>query len=215
MTKKKVKLAYITNDSLRKATYKKRKKDLMKKMSELITLCGIDACAIMYSQYESQPKVWPSPIGVQQVLFKLKMIPEMEQRKNMVNQENFLSQRTIKEVKQLNKHCKDNRVKKMTQFMFNNICGKWVVHGLNFWDLNNLSLLLDEKISNIDKRMDAFAITPLNAQGASSSPSSFMVALPLMTMVMPKMMLRIGTEDIVQSDVNNLDPIKRICEQLY
>ncbi|MBA0707725.1 hypothetical protein Golax_019746, partial [Gossypium laxum] len=134
-------------------------------MSELITLCGIDACAIMYSQYESQPKVWPSPIGVQQVLFKLKMIPEMEQRKNMVNQENFLSQRTIK--------------------------------------------LLDEKISNIDKRMDAFAITPLNAQGASSSPSSFMVALPLMTMVMPKMMLRIGTEDIVQSDVNNLDPIKR------
>ncbi|MBA0825044.1 hypothetical protein Goarm_021664 [Gossypium armourianum] len=107
MTRKKVKLAYITNDSLRKATYKKRKKDLMKQMSELITLCGIDACAIM-------------------------MIPEMEQRKNMVNQESFLSQRTIKEVKQLNKHRKDNRVKKMTQFMFNNICGKWVVHGLNF-----------------------------------------------------------------------------------
>ncbi|MBA0552412.1 hypothetical protein Golob_023223, partial [Gossypium lobatum] len=92
------------------------------------------------------------------------MIPEMEQRKNMVNQENFLSQRTI--------------------------------------------LLLDEEMSNIDKRMDAFAISPLNAQGASSSPSSFMVALPLMTMVMPKMMPRIGTEDIVQSDVNNLDPIK-------
>ncbi|TYH80360.1 hypothetical protein ES332_D03G126700v1 [Gossypium tomentosum] len=145
----------------------------MKKMSELITLCRIDACAIMCSQYESQPKVWPSPIGVQQVLFK----------KNMVNQESFFSQRTIKEVKQLNKHSKDNRVKKMTQFMFNNICGKWVVHGLNFWDLNDLSLLLDEKMSNIDKRMDAFAITPLNAQGASSSSSSFMVALPLMTMI--------------------------------
>ncbi|MBA0609096.1 hypothetical protein Godav_021217 [Gossypium davidsonii] len=182
MTRKKVKLADITSDSLRKATYKKRKKDLMKKMSELITLCGIDTCVIMYSQYEN-----PS----------------------------FLSQRTIKEVKQLNNHCKDNRVKKMTQFMFNNICGKWVVHGLNFWDLNDLSLFLDEKMSKIDKRMDAFAITPLNAQGASSSSSSFMVALPLMTMVMPKMMPRIGTKDIVQSDVNNMDPMKRICEQLY
>ncbi|MBA0707720.1 hypothetical protein Golax_019744 [Gossypium laxum] len=54
MIRKKVKLAYITNDSSRKATYKKRKKDLMKKMSELSTYCGIDTCAIMYSPYESQ-----------------------------------------------------------------------------------------------------------------------------------------------------------------
>ncbi|KAL1178422.1 hypothetical protein V6Z11_A03G096600 [Gossypium hirsutum] len=176
MTRKKVKLAHFTNDSLRKSTYKKRKKDLMKNMSELITLCKIDACAIMYSQYESQPK--------------FKMIPEMEQRKNMVNQEIFLSQRTIKEVK------------KMTQFMFNNICGKRVVHDLNFWDLNHLNLLLNEKMSNIDKRMDAFAITPFNAQGALSSSSLFMVALPLVTMVMPKTMPRTGTEDVVQSDIS-------------
>ncbi|MBA0735500.1 hypothetical protein Gogos_019345 [Gossypium gossypioides] len=58
--------------------------------------------------------------------------------------------------------------------------------------------------------MDAFVITPLNAQGASLSSSSFMVALPLMTMVMSKMMPRTGTEDFVQSDVNNMDPMKRI-----
>ncbi|MBA0552406.1 hypothetical protein Golob_023220 [Gossypium lobatum] len=54
MIRKKVKLAYITNDSSRKATYKKRNKGLMKRMSELSTLCGINACAIMYSPYESQ-----------------------------------------------------------------------------------------------------------------------------------------------------------------
>ncbi|MBA0635560.1 hypothetical protein Godav_021989, partial [Gossypium davidsonii] len=48
----------------------------MKNMSEMSTLCGTDACAIMYSPYESQPKVWPSPIRVQQVLSKFKMIPK-------------------------------------------------------------------------------------------------------------------------------------------
>ncbi|KAK5813511.1 hypothetical protein PVK06_028962 [Gossypium arboreum] len=74
MTRKNVKLAYITNDSAMKATYKKRKKGLMKKVSELSTLCGINVCAIMYNPYESQPKVWPSPMGVQRVLSKFKAI---------------------------------------------------------------------------------------------------------------------------------------------
>ncbi|MBA0851841.1 hypothetical protein Goshw_027427, partial [Gossypium schwendimanii] len=39
MVRKKVNLAYITNDSSREATYKKIKKSLMKNMSELSTLC--------------------------------------------------------------------------------------------------------------------------------------------------------------------------------
>ncbi|MBA0707718.1 hypothetical protein Golax_019744 [Gossypium laxum] len=172
MIRKKVKLAYITNDSSRKATYKKRKKDLMKKMSELSTYCGIDTCAIMYSPYESQTEFWPSLLGVEQVLSKFKMILEMEKRKNMMNQE-------------------------------------WVVHGLNFGEINDLNLLLDEKFSNVDKSMDAFTMTPLYPQGASSSSSSSMVALPPMTMVMPKAMPKIGTEEIVQFDVNNIDPMKR------
>ncbi|KAK5846190.1 hypothetical protein PVK06_002464 [Gossypium arboreum] len=140
MIRKKVKLAYITNDSSRKATYKKRKKGLMKKMSELSTFCGINACAIMCSHYESQPEI---------------------------------------------------------------------IHGLNIRDINDLNLLLDEKMINIDKRVDAFAMKPLYSQGKSSSSSLSMVALPPMTMVMPKVMLRASTEDIMQLDMNSMDPIKR------
>ncbi|KAK5846189.1 hypothetical protein PVK06_002463 [Gossypium arboreum] len=58
----------------------------------------------MCSPYESQFEAWLSPIGVEQVLSKFKMIPKMERRKNMVNQESFLPRRTIKIVKQLKKH---------------------------------------------------------------------------------------------------------------
>ena len=78
MTRKKVKLAYISNDSARKATFKKRKKGLMKKVSELSTLCGIEACAIVYSPYDAQPEVWPSPITVQLMLSQFKNMPKME-----------------------------------------------------------------------------------------------------------------------------------------
>ncbi|MFQ6667990.1 hypothetical protein Gotur_033827, partial [Gossypium turneri] len=66
--RKKVKFAYITNDLARKATYKKRKKDLMKKMIELSILFGIDACANMNSPYASLPEVWPSSIRVQHAI---------------------------------------------------------------------------------------------------------------------------------------------------
>lgn len=88
MTRKKVKLAYIANDSARKATFKKRKRGLMKKVSELSTLCGIEACAIVFSPYDSQPELWPSPLGVQRVLSHFKKMPEMEQSKKMVSNNN-------------------------------------------------------------------------------------------------------------------------------
>ncbi|KAH1046432.1 hypothetical protein J1N35_037216 [Gossypium stocksii] len=47
-------------------------------MSEMSTLCRVDTCAIMYSPYKSQLKVWPSPMGVQRVLSKLETNLEME-----------------------------------------------------------------------------------------------------------------------------------------
>ncbi|MBA0780319.1 hypothetical protein Gotri_004435, partial [Gossypium trilobum] len=147
MTRKRVKLAYITNDSVRKVTYKNIMKGLTRKMSEMSTLCGVDTCAIMYSPYKSQPEVWPSPMGV--------------------------------------------------------------IHGLNFRALSVINLLFDKKMSDIDKRIDALAKAPFNPQEVSSSSSSSMVALPPMTMVTPEVMARTGTEDIMQLDVNNMDPTQR------
>ncbi|EOY10302.1 AGAMOUS-like 80, putative [Theobroma cacao] len=54
MTRKKVKLSYITKDSARKSTFKKGKKGLLKKASELSTLCGIEGFMIIYNPYDAQ-----------------------------------------------------------------------------------------------------------------------------------------------------------------
>ncbi|XP_035840264.1 agamous-like MADS-box protein AGL80 [Helianthus annuus] len=155
MTRKKVKLAFIMNDSARKATYKKRKKGLMKKVNELSTLCGIDACAIIYSPYEAQPEVWPNNIGVQRVLAQFKRMPEMEQSKKMVNQESFIKQRITKANEQLKKQIKENREKEMTEVMYQCLTGKGSIANLILPDLNDLGGLVDQTIKDISRRIES------------------------------------------------------------
>lgn len=152
MTRKKVKLAYITNDSSRKATFKKRKKGLLKKVSELSTLCDIKTCAIIYSPYDTQPEVWPSPMEVQNIIAKFKMMPEMDQSKKMVNQESFLRQRIAKSEEQLKKQQRDNREKEMTQVMYRSLVGEGL-QNLNIVDLNDLGWVIDKSIKEIDEKI--------------------------------------------------------------
>ncbi|KAL2458382.1 MADS-box transcription factor family protein [Abeliophyllum distichum] len=74
MTRGKIKLEYIANDAERKASFKKRKKGLLNKVHELCTLCGVQACAIIYSSYEPEPTVWPSELDAQHVISRFRGI---------------------------------------------------------------------------------------------------------------------------------------------
>jgi len=177
MTRKKVKLAFIANDSARKATFKKRKKGLMKKVSELSTLCGIDACAIVYSPYDPQPEVWPSPMGVQRVLAKFRRMPELEQSKKMVNQESFLRQRILKAKDQLKKQRKDNREKEMTQLMFQYLSAGKIMHNISMVDLNDLAWLIDQNLKDINRRIEVLT---------KNTQSQTQVAAPAVTDVVAK-----------------------------
>ncbi|KAK8558162.1 hypothetical protein V6N13_073835 [Hibiscus sabdariffa] len=49
MTRRKVELVWITNLSARRASLGKRRVGLLKMVEELITLCGIKPCLVMYS----------------------------------------------------------------------------------------------------------------------------------------------------------------------
>ncbi|KAJ8434874.1 hypothetical protein Cgig2_003313 [Carnegiea gigantea] len=137
MTRKKVKLAFITNDSARKATYKKRKRGLLKKMDELTTLCDVKACAILYTPYEARPVVWPGPSGAREVIASFKRLPEMEKVKKMVSQEEFLRQRVAKAHEQLKRQQKENREKEMAHVMYQCLSGKGL-QSMSLLDLSDL-----------------------------------------------------------------------------
>ncbi|KAI8531073.1 hypothetical protein RHMOL_Rhmol11G0109300 [Rhododendron molle] len=65
---KHVKFEFIANECVRRQTFRKRRAGLMKKVSELRTLCGVDACAVIYSTPDAQPDVCPSPPETYHVL---------------------------------------------------------------------------------------------------------------------------------------------------
>ncbi|XP_050381959.1 agamous-like MADS-box protein AGL80 [Argentina anserina] len=155
MARKKVKLAYITNDGARKACFRKRKKGLLKKVSELSTLCDVNACAIIYGPYDTEPEVWPSPDGVQRVLAQFKSMPETEQSKKMFDQVTYLSQRIGKAQEQVKNQTKENREKDVKHVMFQSLSGK-SLQGLMLMDLQDLTWTIDQYLEQVHSRMKNF-----------------------------------------------------------
>ncbi|KAE9594540.1 hypothetical protein Lal_00037425 [Lupinus albus] len=148
MTRKKVNLEYITNESKRKATYKKRKSCLLKKANEISTLCGIQACAIVYSHDEPNPEVWPSHFEVQRVLHKFETLPKLEKDKKMLDQETFLKKRINKAREQLIKQRNENMKKKMDLLMFKCLSTGTIVD--NNIDVNCFSWVIDETLKEVE-----------------------------------------------------------------
>jgi len=155
MTRKKVKLAFIVNDTARKTTYKKRKNSLLKKVDELSTLCGIEACAIVQGPHEPQPHIWPSPWGVHMVLSKFRTMSEFEKNKKMMNQETFMTQRVLKAKEKLKKLRKENMEQEMTMIMFQCLnVGKIVHDDMSMIGLNDLAWLIDQNLKDVDRRLE-------------------------------------------------------------
>ncbi|XP_042027306.1 agamous-like MADS-box protein AGL80 [Salvia splendens] len=157
MTRKKVTLAYITNDSERKASYKKRKKGLIKKVSKLSTLCGVQACVIIYSPYDTVPVVWPSPLDAQSILARFRKLSIMDQSRKMVNQESFTRQRIKKATEQLRRLQKDNTCRELEAFMFRCILGQASLDDLQIHDVSEMSFVISQTLRDIKARMDAMA----------------------------------------------------------
>jgi hypothetical protein len=156
MARKKVKLAFIVNDATRKASYKKRKMNLLKKVDEISTLCGIEACAIIYGPLEPQPDIWPSPLGVQNVLAKFRSLTEFEQNRNKLNQEDFLKQRVSKAQEQLMKLRRENMENEMRVLMYNSIPYNRIMREtISIDESNVLYRLIDQNLRDIDRRLEA------------------------------------------------------------
>ncbi|KAK7344309.1 hypothetical protein VNO77_13761 [Canavalia gladiata] len=154
MTRKKVNLAYIADDAARKATFKKRKKGIIKKVSELTILCGIQACAIISNPFDSKTEVWPDPDGAKQVIERYQNASVIDESKN-VNQESFIMQRIAKAQDQLKKQRQENREKEMTLSMLQYIHGEPLPDKLTVEELKDLDKLIEKNMKEIENKMAA------------------------------------------------------------
>ncbi|GLT94818.1 hypothetical protein SLE2022_125390 [Rubroshorea leprosula] len=153
MTRKKVKLTWIVNDNARRASLRKRRLGLLKKVSELTTLCGINAFLILYSPDEVEPVVWPSRPVVQQLLARFHAMPEMERSKKMINQESFMRERLAKVQEQLKKYQNKNKLSEGTNLMHHIESGR----DLDSFNLNELHVLvwyIEELNKDLGKQME-------------------------------------------------------------
>ncbi|KAK7301473.1 hypothetical protein RJT34_12338 [Clitoria ternatea] len=153
MGRKKVELELIADDTKRKATFKKRKHGLMKKVQEISILCGIDACAIIYGPNDLEPNIWPSVEGVQEVLIKFMEHPESEKWKNMHNQETFLREKIVKTQKHLKKLKKENNIKEMALHMFQCCNTGKVFDNVTIVDTKDLLCLIDQYMKDIERNI--------------------------------------------------------------
>ncbi|KAF3332121.1 Agamous-like MADS-box protein AGL80 [Carex littledalei] len=94
--RKKVKLQYISNDALRRATLRKRSSSLLKKVEELSMLCGVHGCGIIYSPEEAAPQVWPQPQDARRTLLTFNSLHEVERTRKMTNHLAFMQERVGK-----------------------------------------------------------------------------------------------------------------------
>ncbi|KAL8500590.1 hypothetical protein ACS0TY_020245 [Phlomoides rotata] len=176
MTRKKITLAYIKNDSDRRASFKKRKSGLIKKVSELSTLCGVDACAIIYSQFEAEPEVWPSVLGAQRVLARFRKLNTVDRTRKMVNQETYTRQRIKKAEDHLSRLRKENKRKQMERFMFENLYGNATLDHFNLKHAPDLGFVINQTLWDIRFQLEILQKNGQVQQVASAAPPPIPVA---------------------------------------
>ncbi|XP_010024527.2 MADS-box protein SVP-like [Eucalyptus grandis] len=155
MARKKVKLAYIENESARKSSLKKRRQGLLKKARELSILCGVETCAIVWSPDENEPATWPtSPVEVEDLLTRYLSIPEIERSRKMVNQETYLRERNHKLTEQHKKLDRKNKDLENHYLMQQLYLYEKTTSALALDELKKLLSYVEEKIVEIERRIE-------------------------------------------------------------
>ncbi|XP_010497128.1 PREDICTED: agamous-like MADS-box protein AGL36, partial [Camelina sativa] len=161
---RKLKLSLIANERSRKKTFMKRKKGIMKKLHELTTLCGVQACGVIYSPYQAVPEVWPSKEGAQEVAMKFMEIPMATRTKKMMDQDTYLREQITKIKEQVDKLAAENQELQVKRFMFDCLEGKMSKYHYGAKDLHDLHRYIDQYINQLTQRMQS-----LVENGESSS----------------------------------------------
>ncbi|KAL4323996.1 hypothetical protein GQ457_11G031800 [Hibiscus cannabinus] len=166
MTRRKVELDWITNQSARRASLRKRRVGLLKKVEELTTLCGIKACLVMYSPGEQEPMAWPSPDEAKELIRKFHFIPELERSKKTMTMEMYMAEQLSKVHSDLEKLNNKNMEVEAHQFMLQMHHGK-MLDDFNVHQLEELIWFGEIRRKTIRKRVEFYKQVPYSSVGPS------------------------------------------------
>nr|XP_010321635.1 MADS-box transcription factor PHERES 2-like [Solanum lycopersicum] len=153
MTRNKVNYALIEHDTKRKISYDKRLKGLLKKSDELKTLCDVEVATIIYGPYRNEPYAFPNNNVVRNTFIKFKELPILDRSKNMVTREEFTMKRIKKLEEQLQKIRKENRVKEMTNEMYELFNRKTLSVDMSTSYLNDLRCVIKKNLKQVHELM--------------------------------------------------------------
>ncbi|RDX83067.1 MADS-box transcription factor PHERES 2, partial [Mucuna pruriens] len=129
MARKKVKLAFISDEKVRKSTYKNRKKGIIKKV-----------------------ELWPNQEAAKQVIERYMNTSMLDRSKN-VNQESFIMQRIVTVQDQLKKQHQENFEKEVTFSMFQCMQGENLPNTGK--ELTELDKLIEQNMKKIEQKLVA------------------------------------------------------------
>ncbi|KAK2403838.1 agamous MADS-box protein AGL80 [Trifolium repens] len=149
MTRRKVKIAFISDDSTRRATYNRRKKGIIKKVAELTTLCDISACVIISNPFNSETEFWPNQEGAKEVIERYQNSSVKDATKN-VNQQSLILQMITKGQEKLRKLEQSNHEKELTLRMFEYMQHKNLPDNLTVEELKDFDKLIKKNMKDFD-----------------------------------------------------------------
>ncbi|GAB4857156.1 hypothetical protein Ancab_015066 [Ancistrocladus abbreviatus] len=169
MTRRKVKLAWIENDGLRKTTYRKRKLGLTKKVEELTILCGIEGCLLIFNPAENEIHVWPSIEKAKELLARFMGMPAMEQRRKMLDHEIYIKERIEKLLENIAKQEKRNKEMEASLVLYQ-FCQGRPFDEMTATELHLLSWFAEEKLKEIRRWTRLFPPLLLTSEATSLPP---------------------------------------------
>ncbi|KAL8097193.1 hypothetical protein AgCh_030345 [Apium graveolens] len=125
----KVVFARIADEKKRKESLRKRKAGLLKKMSELTILCGMEAAVVVCNREDNEPTVWPSKEEAKATINKFLDRSEVERKSRSHNTKSLFAQK-CKRLKNKAERLKERNDRRILQAQITSIYdGK--IRGLN------------------------------------------------------------------------------------
>ncbi|WMV09743.1 hypothetical protein MTR67_003128 [Solanum verrucosum] len=155
MVRKKVKLAFIENNTERRVSYRKRQKGFLTKARELNTLCDVELTTLVNRPYHNEPKVFPNHEAATDIFTKFIDLPEEKKSKNLKTQEKITMKRIGKIENELERVRKENKKMEYTNQMYGLLNGEEMPNSKHAEDLNDLCYVINKNLKLINDGIKA------------------------------------------------------------